>query len=254
MSLTKFAPAHHHAYTKGFEMVADSLPEGYVAIDGGVTSVVTHSTIPLFNQIIITDDSATEHALESSVAVMGGTGLRFAVSLRAETDARFVPLLEQSGLVSGDTAPAMMMRPIVGHEMPEELEIRSGPEAFDDHIQAASKGFGMPREILDAVLVPQLADRDDLTVYAGYLDDEPVTCSLGFIDDGSISVFNVATLEEYRGNGYGAAMTMKAVLDSMERGCDVAFLQATEMGFPLYERLGFETIFTYKLWGLPPAS
>jgi ribosomal protein S18 acetylase RimI-like enzyme len=192
-------------------MLADSLPEGYVHTDDGVTSVVTHSTIPLFNQVIVSDDSASERALESAIAVMGATGLRFAVSLR------------------------------------------SGPEAFDDHIKAASMGFGMPREILDAVLVPQLAQREDLTVYAGYLDDQPVTSSLGFVDDGSISVFNVATVEEHRGKGYGAAMTMRAVLDGETQGCDVAFLQATEMGFPLYELLGFETIFTYELWGLPPA-
>ena len=120
--------------------------------------------------------------------------------------------------------------------------------AWSMHMMANGTNAGI------AVLVPQLANRDDLTVYAGYLDDEPVTCSLGFIDEGSISVFNVATLEEHRGNGYGAAMTMKAVLDGMGRGCDVAFLQATEMGFPLYERLGFETIFTYELWDSAPGE
>ncbi len=46
-------------------------------------------------------------------------------------------------------------------------------------------------------------------------------------------------------------MTMRAVQEGENQGCDVAFLQATEMGFPIYGRLGFETIFTYELWGLP---
>jgi len=85
-------------------------------------------------------------------------------------------------------------------------------------------------------------------------DDQPVACSVGFIDNRSLTVFNVATVEEHRGKGYGAAMTMKAVIDGRDQGCDVAFLQSSEMGFSVYERLGFETIFKYDLWGLPPTE
>ncbi len=57
-----------------------------------------------------------------------------------------------------------------------------------------------------------------------------------------------------RGKGYGATMTMRAVIDGRDRDCDVAFLQSTEMGYSVYERLGFETIFKYDVWGLPPTG
>ncbi|MEE9533888.1 MAG: hypothetical protein V3W06_05680 [Acidimicrobiia bacterium] len=49
-------------------------------------------------------------------------------------------------------------------------------------------------------------------------------------------------------------MTMRAVIDGRDRDCDVAFLQSTEMGYSVYERLGFETIFKYDVWGLPPTG
>ncbi|MCH7899984.1 MAG: GNAT family N-acetyltransferase [Acidobacteria bacterium] len=255
MALESFADAHHHAYIKGFGMVAESVTAGYVHRTGGVTSVVSHSPVALFNQIIIHDDTATERDMETAVAAMGGTGLRFAVSLRSEADSRFVPILEESGLILAESAiPAMVMQPIPDHQMPTELEILSGSTTLDDHIYVASKGFGIPEEMLETVLVPAMARRPDATFYAGYVDDQPVSTSIGFIDEGSVSVFNVATLEDLRGRGYGAALTMKAVIDARNQGCEVAFLQSSELGYTVYTRLGFATIFTYDLWGLPPVE
>ncbi len=254
MSLTQFADAHHQAFTRGFGLIADSVTAGYVHHAGGMTSIVSHSPVAFFNQIIVDDDSATSDDMKTALEAMGGTGLRFAVSLRSERDSRFVPVLEEAGMNLAERMPAMVMQPIPDHAMPPELEIRSGPLVLDDHIYVASKGFGFPAEMLETVLVPEVAQRDDLSIYAGYIDNEPVTCSLGFIDHGSLSVFNVASVEDHRGKGYGAAMTMKAVIDGRDQGCNVAFLQSTEMGYPLYERLGFETIFRYDLWGLPPAE
>ena len=254
MALTQFADAHHQAYTRGFELIADSVTAGYMHHTGGIISIVSHSPVALFNQIIVDDDSANEREMEKAMAVMVDTGLRFAVSLRSERDRRFAPVLEESGMILADTGPAMVMKPIPDHTMPPDLEIRSGPGVRDDHIRAAAEGFRFPAEILESVLVPRMVEQGGVTFYAGYVDDQPVTASLGFVDHGSISVFNVATVEERRGKGYGAAMTMKAVVDGRDRGCDVAFLQSSEMGYSVYQRLGFETIFEYQLWGLPPTD
>ena len=40
-------------------------------------------------------------------------------------------------------------------------------------------------------------------------------------------------------------MTMQIVDDGASSGCDVAILQASHMGYPIYERLGFETVVEY---------
>ena len=41
------------------------------------------------------------------------------------------------------------------------------------------------------------------------------------------------------------SMSRRAVADGVVAGCDVAALQASEMGRPIYERLSFQTVVRY---------
>jgi hypothetical protein len=46
-------------------------------------------------------------------------------------------------------------------------------------------------------------------------------------------------------------MTARVVADGVVAGCDVAALQASEMGRPIYERLGFRTVVRYAAYVEP---
>lgn len=48
-------------------------------------------------------------------------------------------------------------------------------------------------------------------------------------------------------------MTMRIVDDAAASGCDVAILQSSDMGYPIYERLGFRTVVEYMGY-VDPAS
>jgi predicted GNAT family acetyltransferase len=61
-------------------------------------------------------------------------------------------------------------------------------------------------------------------------------------------VYSIATVAAARRRGYGAAMTARVVADGVVAGCDVAALQASEMGRPIYERLGFRTVVKYTAY------
>jgi hypothetical protein len=48
-------------------------------------------------------------------------------------------------------------------------------------------------------------------------------------------------------------MTARVMADGVVAGCDVAALQASEMGRPIYERMGFRTVVRYTAY-VEPAS
>ena len=65
----------------------------------------------------------------------------------------------------------------------------------------------------------------------------------------------MATPPEFRRRGYGAAATWAAIEVGAQRGCDHAVLQASEMGAPVYRRMGFVDVGRYvQLEGAAPES
>jgi len=252
MAIASSADREHGAYIHSLGTPAETTPDGWVTRFGGVVAVVARSPIPLFNHVLIETPEATPDDLRAAVAALEETELRFTVSLRVGIDDRLAEVLQASTLVPVvKPTPGMFLRPPTHSETPSDLEIRSGRDVFDDHCVVSAEGFGMSLETLRGVLTPELADRDDIVFYAGYVGGEPVTSSAGVLHDSSVTVVNVATLPQHRGRGYGGAMTMATVVDGGERGCDAAFLQSSEMGFPVYKRLGFETVVEYDSWTSP---
>ena len=76
-------------------------------------------------------------------------------------------------------------------------------------------------------------------VFVGYLNDKPVATNLLFNGGGVASVYAIATVPAARGKGIGAAITLQPLLESREQGYKYAVLFSTEMGVPIYKRIGF---------------
>ena len=94
------------------------------------------------------------------------------------------------------------------------------------------------------VISPRILE-GPLRCWVGYAYDVPVTVAMACAGDGVVGVYCVATAPDARGKGYGAAITDVAAR------CDEslpAVLQASSMGRPVYERIGFTSIGTCSLW------
>jgi GNAT superfamily N-acetyltransferase len=80
------------------------------------------------------------------------------------------------------------------------------------------------------------------TRYIAYQDGEAVATSALLLRAGVAGIFAVATIPRARRRGIGALLTLVPLLEARRRGYRVGTLQATPMGFPVYERLGFREV------------
>ena len=78
--------------------------------------------------------------------------------------------------------------------------------------------------------------------YLGYLDDKPVATANLFLSAGVAGVQFVSTLREARGQGLGAALTLAPLLEARRMGYRIGVLQSSELGFPVYLRMGFRQV------------
>ena len=167
-----------------------------------------------------------------------------------EREARRLGLTERyeiPGMVA--TAETFQPADAAGLDIVVALE----PEQYEQALDVAAAGFGFPREWAEELYSPAMLNIG-VRLYLGLTASRPVTTALAFRSEGSVGIFNVATPAEERGRGYGAAVTSRAAADGFAAGARMVWLQASGMGFGIYERLGFETVSTAELWVRPDAD
>ncbi|HSL27980.1 MAG TPA: GNAT family N-acetyltransferase [Anaerolineales bacterium] len=77
-------------------------------------------------------------------------------------------------------------------------------------------------------------------LFVGYVNHKPVATNLLFNGGGVASVYAIATVPAARGKGIGAAITLQPLLEGREEGqYQYAVLFSSEMGVPVYKRIGF---------------
>ena len=93
--------------------------------------------------------------------------------------------------------------------------------------------------------------RDGLSAYVARRDGRPVGCLIILDHDGNADVEMVAVVPEARGHGVAGKLLAHALADAAERGLETSTLIATNMGRPVYERLGYRQFGTLEMWERP---
>ena len=118
-------------------------------------------------------------------------------------------------------------------------------DGLADFEHTAALGFGsQPGPAFTWHAPPLLAD-PRLDIWRGRVDDATVAVSMSFAEAGVLGIYGVTTLPGYRSQGYGTALTQRA-LDSGPRL--PAVLQPSTMAEGLYGRLGFQRFTTFRAW------
>jgi GNAT superfamily N-acetyltransferase len=131
---------------------------------------------------------------------------------------------------------------------PRELEIVEvrTQERLVAFRETAFRGFGYPVAAAHIFLADRLLASSGVRLYAGLVDGALIATSMTVATGAIAGIYWVATLEEQRGKGYGAALTWAAVRGGGEAGGRIASLQASKLGRPVYARMGFEHVLDYE--------
>jgi GNAT superfamily N-acetyltransferase len=242
-------------YFDSMRTFAAQVDTGEVRERAGLLVVATGLPVAMLNMAFVMRplaDAAT--LLSDAVTYFDGRRLPFLVRLRESVDEESERAAEWLGLEYRDSVPGMVLYPIADAppERPQ-LEVRrvNDMPSLMQYASVLAAGFGMPPELGRAFASPGMLSLPDVSLYTGFVDGEAVATSALFMSNHVAGVYNVATLDAHRRRGLGEAITWRAVLDGAAAGCQMASLQASEMGKPVYERMGFRHIINYKAYLRP---
>jgi GNAT superfamily N-acetyltransferase len=211
--------------------------------------------IPQFNGVWPLDDAAAPE-LAGALAEIEDLALPYSVQLRRGRTPAFEDEAARLGLTGEEPIPGMVAsRDDLGTPDTPELEILrvETPDGLAQALAVAAEGFGAPPDMLAPLYLLETAAVKGLAYYLGRVDGRDVSTSVGYTLGDTVGVFNVATPPEHRGRGYGAALTVEAARQGFAAGADLAWLQASALGLPVYRRLGFREAEEYVLLTRPEA-
>lgn len=219
---------------------------------GGWSVLAAGLPAALLNIVAAHDESPNEADLAAAVQTMADAHLPYSIALRQGVDDRFVPAVLDLGLTAVQKSPVMIGSDIEPTPWPGELALIDGPSSVAQHAAIVAAAFELPEELVAQLTTEELAVDPDIDVVVGLSDGKAVTTAIGVTIDGVTGVYNVATVDGYRGRGYGAAATSAVVRAGFDRGAIATSLQSSDLGLSIYEALGYRTVLTHAHYATAP--
>jgi GNAT superfamily N-acetyltransferase len=91
---------------------------------------------------------------------------------------------------------------------------------------------------------------DTWRVYEARLEGRPASVLATTDHEGDCGIWWVATLPDARGRGLSTRLLRVALDGARERGLRTSTLQATKLGRPVYERIGYRDVGELQMWEL----
>jgi GNAT superfamily N-acetyltransferase len=230
-----------------FPTVPANSDGGYLAeFDGvlaGVTPAVPERSIP--NSVWYRDEAALEHALDDLADVYARAGVLAWTVWVPDYHERAKRLLADAGHVL-DADPAAMIASLDELEPPRDHDPEPDPEPkLEDLARVNDLAYGTG-DAFARMMGEGPADQG--VTWLARVDGEPVASTVSFHHGGDCSIWWVATVPEMRGRGLAAGLMRRALAHGREGGCEVTTLQATKLGEPVYERLGYRSFGAIEMW------
>jgi len=219
---------------------------------GGVLLVAGATEFPVgFSNAATRVDSALAPAelLERADAFFGARGRSYTVWIRGDHDADLAAATREAGATELGSTPCMSVGGALGQKTPPpgvEVRVADTPDAIRGAQRVnreAYESIGMPPRETDALYErPEVWLGADKLVVVAYADGEPLATASLLMSPRVGGIYWVGTRAAARGRGLGELCTRVVTDAAFDRGAQVATLQASPMGEPIYLRLGYREI------------
>ncbi|MEY2581867.1 MAG: hypothetical protein QOE09_1716 [Ilumatobacteraceae bacterium] len=221
-----------------------------------LTMIATGLPVAFFNGVFLNvPTSDPEGAIAATIKYFGELGLPFLMWVREGLDEALLRAGREAGLRDAGEVPAMGLRAV--EKIPERSSVLDVVIARDDadveaHRTAVTAGFELPPDMARQIIGNGLLHDPDTALAIGRLEGVPVATALLCRSGTTAGVYNVATVPDYRRQGFGETVTWAVVAEGVRRGCTHSVLQSSPSGYPVYRRMGYQDVARYMRLEGPP--
>jgi GNAT superfamily N-acetyltransferase len=211
---------------------------------GPVYAFTTGSSVSLANGVIVHEPPATAD-LDAALDWVAAVGAPHILSIPESLADELGSAGDRRGMRRGDwLQPHMALVPVpVPPDPGPDIAVREVTDA------ASARGFrellvdgGFPPADAAALFSDAFLGDDDVRAFVADLDGRPAGVAAAIRTDDVAGVYLVGTAPWARRRGVGTAATWAAVGAARDWRSPVVVLQASAMGFGVYEAMGFRTV------------
>lgn len=237
-----------------WKFIAERGPEESFAVREGVDLVRLSPIARLFNSALVADVEPGREAaaIQAASEFFQGRSWYWTVGPLTRPDHLPAALLD-AGFVHAFDTPGMAMDLRGFKAIPDDevVEVRDRV-GLTSWLDTLNEAFGMPPEASEPFrgLHDAPGPNRSFLVTDG---ETPVATGMVYYGAGVAGIYCIGTIPSARRRGFGARVTRACLAAAVQDGYDVAILQASEMGLPVYEKLGFRE-FCAVSYFTPPES
>ena len=177
--------------------------------------------------------------------------LPFACMVAPDASEAAAPVCEQLGLVYATDWPLMVCPGEAAADFQVQgVEVRK-LQTEDDHngmVEVMASAYQMPATSVRRAMPLRLMRSPSLDIYLAERDGKILSTVTVTRHGDVIGVWAMGTHVDAQGQKIGKALLSRVMFGARQAGATAFFLGATPAGFPLYQRLGYETLYTAKVW------
>lgn len=193
-----------------------------------------------------------KQALRDALEWFESRAVNARLDLRASVDGPMMAAALVEGLNFKFREAVMVLDPLPAR-LPSvaALETREVVTTEDAELYCAVDREEHSDQEFQRAMVERTRGMEGVSLHLGVFEGRPVARSMAMVQGGLVGVYNVYVPPSQRRRGFGAALTAAAIEAGRRSGAMAACLESTELGFTVYEGMGFRKVDDYVVFGVP---